>query len=51
MAYIIIHCSIPFLFIVFVVLYYIILRKWAARIPIEDDEDDEEEDEKDGKKD
>jgi len=55
MAYLIIHCSIPALFASFALIYYFVIRKWAAGEPIEEDGDDDkkkDDDKKDdGKKD
>ena len=39
MAYLIIHTGVPFLVAIFATIYYLILRKWAKREPIEEDAD------------
>ena len=53
MVYLILHTMIPGLFAIFAVLYFLILRKWASSVPIEDNDDEEDEMDmnKDGKMD
>lgn len=46
----IIHTSIPLIFGIFATIYYIIIRKWASREPIEDDDDEDDEEEEESKK-
>ena len=42
MAYLIIHTAIPGLFGIFAIIYFLVLRKWAYSVPIEDDDEEEE---------
>ena len=42
MAYLIIHTAIPGLFGIFAIIYFLVLRKWANSVPIEDDDGGED---------
>ena len=42
MAYLIIHTAIPGLFGIFAIIYFLVLRKWANSVPIEDDDGEDD---------
>jgi len=42
MAYLIIHTAIPGLFGIFAIIYFLVLRKWADSVPIEDDDGEDD---------
>lgn len=51
MAYLIIHCTLPLLFASFALIYYFVIRKWAAGEPVEEPGDDDDKKKDDDKKD